>query len=115
MANEARLPEITHLQFLVLHALRSGTRRGLALRELLRRHGVRRSGPAFYQMMARLEDAGLVEGRYERRVHEGHAVKERRYEITRAGAAAWEATRAFYRAASDGSPSGAPAPETGRA
>lgn len=90
------LPEITHLQFLVLSGLRQGGQAGRALRTLLQRNGVRRSGPAFYQMMARLEDGGLVEGRYDHKVVDGQAIKERRYVITAAGEEAWEGTRDFY-------------------
>jgi DNA-binding PadR family transcriptional regulator len=91
-----RLPEITHLQFLVLEALGSGDEPGRALRALLVAHGVRSSGPAFYQMMSRLEDAGFVEGEYTQRVVAGQNLKERQYRLTRAGARAVEATRSFY-------------------
>lgn len=91
-----RIPDITHLQFLVLAVLRGGSRTGHAVRKALSRHGVRRSGPAFYQMMARLEDAGLVDGEYDQRVVEGQIIKERRYTLTARGDAAWSATRAFY-------------------
>jgi len=90
------LPEVTHLQFLVLGLLRGGPRRGLALRRALARHGARRSGPAFYQMMARLEDGGLVAGEYDQRVVGGQIIKERRYTIAPPGERAWSATRAFY-------------------
>ena len=91
-----RIPDITHLQFLVLGMLRDGERAGRVLRRALARHGVQRSAPAFYQMMARLEDAGLVEGAYDQKVVDGQIIKERRYLITTRGAAAWTATRAFY-------------------
>jgi DNA-binding PadR family transcriptional regulator len=90
------LPDITHLQFLILGSLRADEMAGRGLRALLRQRGARRSGPAFYQMMGRLEDAGLVEGRYDQRQVDGHAVKERRYRITAAGEAAWRSTRDFY-------------------
>ena len=92
----APLPSITHLQFLVLEALAEDEQAGRDLRARLGRHRVRRSAPAFYQMMARLEDAALVEGRYEQQVVEGQLLKERRYRITRPGRRAFEQTRAFY-------------------
>jgi DNA-binding PadR family transcriptional regulator len=101
-----RIPEITHLQFLVLGMLRSGARLGREIRRELGRHGARRSGPAFYQMMARLEDAGLIEGEYDQKVVRGQIIKERRYTLTSAGQTAWRATRDFYAskiAAFDGS------------
>ena len=96
-----RIPDITHLQFLVLGVLRGGERPGRAVRRALARHGVRRTGPAFYQMMARLEDAELVEGSYDQRIVEAQIIKERRYALTSRGEAAWTATRAFYSDAID--------------
>jgi DNA-binding PadR family transcriptional regulator len=90
------LPEITHLQFLVLEALVESDRLGRDVRALLAAHGVRSSAPAFYQMMGRLEDAGLVEGSYDQRVVGGQHVKERRYHMTKAGARALAETRSFY-------------------
>jgi len=91
-----RIPEITHLQFLVLGMLRGGERAGRVVRRTLKRHGIDRSGPAFYQMMARLEDAGLVAGEYDQKIIDGQIIKERRYSLTARGETAWTATRAFY-------------------
>jgi DNA-binding PadR family transcriptional regulator len=91
-----RIPDITHLQFLVIGILRGGERPGRFIRRRLKRHGIERSGPAFYQMMARLEDAGLVEGEYTQDIVDGQIIKERRYTLTPRGDAAWSATRAFY-------------------
>ena len=91
-----RIPEITHLQFLVLGLLRAGQRRGRHVRRALAARGIERSGPAFYQMMARLEDAGLLTGEYDQKVVAGQMIKERRYALTPRGDAAWTATRAFY-------------------
>jgi DNA-binding PadR family transcriptional regulator len=106
-----RIPDITHLQFLVLGILRGRERRGRFVRRALARHGVRRSGPAFYQMMARLEDAGLVTGAYDQKIVEGQIIKERRYSLTDRGESAWITTRAFYTDAIDayGSPKPRPA------
>ena len=96
-----RIPEITHLQFLVLGMLRAGERPGRAIRRALARHGVARTGPAFYQMMARLEDAGFVTGEYDQKIVGGQIIKERRYTLTPRGDAAWTSTRAFYSDAID--------------
>jgi DNA-binding PadR family transcriptional regulator len=96
-----RIPEITHLQFLVLGMLRGGARAGRVVRRTLKRHGIDRSGPAFYQMMARLEDAGLVAGEYDQKIVDGQIIKERRYSLTARGETAWTATRAFYSDAID--------------
>jgi len=90
------LPDVTHLQFLVLEALTDGERAGRELRALLAAHGIRNSAPAFYQMMGRLEDARLVDGSYDQKVVAGQHVKERRYRITKVGARAVLETRNFY-------------------
>lgn len=96
-----RIPPITHLQFLVLGLLRRGPRPGRFVRRALARHGVRRSGPAFYQMMARLEDGGFVAGEYDQKIVERQIIKERRYTLTDRGESAWTSTRAFYTEAID--------------
>ena len=90
------IPDLTHLQFLVLSILRSGPRTGRKVRRVLAKHGIRRSAPAFYQMMARLEDAAFVDGEYDQKIVDGQIIKERRYTIATKGEAAWSATRAFY-------------------
>lgn len=90
------LPPLSSLQFSVLTALLSEARNGRELRRSLRERGVRRTLAAFYQLMARLEDAGFAEGWYEQEVIRGQLIKERHYRITAAGAAAVQATRKFY-------------------
>ena len=93
---ENRIPDITHLQFLVLGVLLNAEQPGRVIRDALAQFGVRRSGPAFYQMMARLEREGLVEGWYEQIAAGDQMVKERRYRIRPAGSKVWVQTRAFY-------------------
>jgi DNA-binding PadR family transcriptional regulator len=90
------LPDITHLQFLVLGVLLNAEQPGRTIRETIARFGVRRNGPAFYQMMARLEREDLVEGWYEQIAVGDQKVTERRYRIRPAGAKLWEQTRSFY-------------------
>ena len=96
-SRSSRLPPVTHLQFLVLEFLRDQEEPGRAVRGMLRQHGVRRSTPAFYQLMARLEEMGVVRGKYVAKLVKGQTVKERRYTLTPAGARAYSATCAFYR------------------
>jgi hypothetical protein len=91
-----RLPDITHLQFLVLAVLHGGQRPGRVVRATIADYGVRRTGAAFYQMMARLERDGMVDGWYDQITVGDQVVTERRYQITAAGVRAWTATRAFY-------------------
>lgn len=90
------IPDISHLQFLLLAALIDGQRSGYHLRAILEGEGHRKSGPAFYQLMARMEDAGLVKGRYEQKEVEGQAIRERVYEVTGTGATVCESVRHFY-------------------
>jgi DNA-binding PadR family transcriptional regulator len=90
------LPGITHLQFLVMASLFDGEQSGRFLRQKLEEDGERKSGPAFYQMMARLEDAGLVRGRYDQKIVEGQIIKERRYCITATGTTACRRAYEFY-------------------
>jgi DNA-binding PadR family transcriptional regulator len=91
------LPILTHLQFLVLSYLMGGEKQsGRYLREKLAEKRVLKTGPAFYQLMARLEDSGFVEGTYEQKVVDGQILKERTYRITGSGVTAWEEVRDFY-------------------
>lgn len=97
-----KFPEMTHLQFFVLGTLLEGELSGREVRDRMAGNGVRKTGPAFYQMMARLEDAGLVEGRYDPKVVDGQPIKERRYNITGHGIKSWEDVRDFYLAQATG-------------
>jgi DNA-binding PadR family transcriptional regulator len=91
-----QLPELTHLQYLVLGVLRNSDQPGRALRDALAGYGIRRTGPAFYQLMARLEKDRLVDGRYEQITVGDQAVTERHYRITPDGKKRWNEARAFY-------------------
>ena len=91
------MPRLSHLQFLVIGIVHGRELAGREIRaELKKSFGIRRSGPAFYQLMARLEDAGWVEGTYHQDVVEGQMIRERHYTVTVAGARAWRASRDFY-------------------
>jgi len=80
-----KIPKLTSPQYLVLSLLLEEETSGRGLREKLAKHGQRSSAPAFYQFMARLEEAGYVNGRYEQKLIGGQAVKERVYGITGSG------------------------------
>ena len=90
------LPPLSHLQFLALGVLLSGDEPGRVIRDVVAAYGVQRTGAAFYQLMARLERDGLIEGWYEPIVVGDQTVRERRYRLTPAGARAWRQTRSFY-------------------
>ena len=91
-----QLPALSHLQFLVLGVLRNDEMPGRALRDVLAGYGIRRTGPAFYQLMARLEKDRLVDGWYEQITVGDQAVTERRYRISADGKRRWNEARAFY-------------------
>ena len=90
------VPRLSHLQFLVIGVLGRGTVPGRRVREELAGFDVRKSGPAFYQLMARLEDSGLVDGTYHQDIVDGQIIRERHYTLTAEGAGAWRASRDFY-------------------
>jgi hypothetical protein len=95
-ASSRQLPPLSHLQFLALGVLLAGDEPGRVVREVVASYGVRRTGAAFYQLMARLERDGLIEGWYEPVFVGDQAVRERRYRITAPGSRAWRQTRSFY-------------------
>jgi DNA-binding PadR family transcriptional regulator len=87
--------ELSQLQLAVLNCLLNGDLSGRDLRAQLASLGWRKSGPAFYQMMSRIEDAGLVKGNYTKRLVSGQQIRERSYRITASGERAWEEVVAF--------------------
>lgn len=92
------LPELTHLQFFAVGLVRERERRGAEIREELERQlGVKTTLAAFYQLMRRLEQSGLVKGRYDVQVIGGQVVKERIYQATFKGVRSVRAVREFYR------------------
>lgn len=90
------LPKVTHLQFLVLDLVRDDAHSGRYLRERLAEEGAKKSAPAFYQLMSRLEDSRLISGWYESFAVDGQTIKERKYEITPKGTRTIENVRQFY-------------------
>ena len=90
------LPSLTHLQALAISLLLEQPGAGRVLRQRLKEQGVRQSGPAFYQFMAGLEDAGLVQGRYEQQIVKGQIIRERHYEVQASGRRALKEVRDFY-------------------
>lgn len=90
------LPPLSHLQFAVLDALGTCTMAGKQLRETLAANGIKKSGPSFYQLMARLEEAKLVEGRTDQKIVDGQIIKERFYKVTGEGSRAMRDTARFY-------------------
>lgn len=91
-----RIPELTHLQFALLDVLGAVERPGWHIRKRLAEMGEKKTLPAFYQMMSRLEDGGFVKGEYRKADVDGHTVNERWYKITGNGISARDRTLEFY-------------------
>jgi len=87
--------ELTYLQFLVLSHLLGEEHSGRELRKKVDDYK-QLSLASFYQLMARLEDAKMVEGWYTSKSVDGVPVKERHYKIIAGGTKAWNATRRLY-------------------
>ena len=91
-----RLPDLSHLQMLVIEALGPRRLSGRELRDALHRLRVNKSAPAFYQLMSRLEEAKFVEGEYEQKTIDGVGIKERFYRLTGQGSKAYREAIKFY-------------------
>ena len=91
------LSRLTSLQFLVLGLLLAREQPGRKLRSHAAQYGLRRSAPAFYQMMARLERDHLVDGWYAPVIVGDQEVRERWYRVTPDGRKQWKRACAFYR------------------
>jgi DNA-binding PadR family transcriptional regulator len=80
----------------ILSLLGEHTVSGRQLRERLKDIGLKRSGPAFYQLMARLEERGYVQGWYKQAVIDGQIIKQRFYNVTSEGFRVLQHTQRFY-------------------
>ena len=91
-----KLPEVTHIQYLILSIIGGSEKPGAQIREELTTAGTKRTLPAFYQMMSRLEEARFVKGWYKTKVIDSQVVKERQYRLLAKGVRAFNSTRDFY-------------------
>ena len=90
------LPSLSVLQILILDTIGVGEIASGELRERLKAGGFRKSAPAFYQAMTRLEDAGLVESRFTTERIEGATVREKQFKVTALGMAALSEAQRFF-------------------
>ncbi len=97
----SQVPSLSHLQFLVLGRLMMGSATGRQIRGRLAEFSVKKSGPAFYQLMSRMEDSGIVKGWYQQQIVDSQIIRERHYKITAQGRASWRASSEFYRRATE--------------
>lgn len=91
------LSELTRLQFCVLTILLDSELSGREVREKLEKdYKKKRSLASFYQLMSRLEESDMIEGRYETTSIDGQGIRTRYYKILGHGVRCWEHTRDFY-------------------
>ena len=90
------IPDVTHLQFLVLSILGTNELPGRTVRKELSNEGAKKTTAAFYQVMSRLEDAGYVRGRYKQKAVHGQKARERWYKITGEGCQVCDEAWDFY-------------------
>ena len=83
---------LPHLQFAVLGIVGASERSGREIRAELRDLGLKKAGPPFYRLMLRLEEADLVEGRYEQEIVNGQIHRQRVYRAKASCVMAWKAT-----------------------
>lgn len=91
------LPEITHLQFLALSLIGSHNHRpGGEICDGLKAYGESRSHPAFYMLMGRMEESGLIDGEYYSHMSGNQFIRERHYSLTKLGKAVYNHVLEFY-------------------
>ncbi len=91
-----QIPELTHLQTFILETVGADQVKGRDIRTRLEESGSPKSGPAFYQIMSRLEQAGFIEGHYEQRFIGDQIIKERTYKLTGPGRRALNEAHIYY-------------------
>lgn len=96
--NSADLPNVTHLQFLVLDVMmpKASGISSHELRDELARCGQVQEGPKFYQLMKRIEVMGMVQSWPQEFDVAGTTVTRTFYKVSRQGKTAWRLTMEFY-------------------
>lgn len=90
------IPVVTHIQVLVLTAVKGEPRPGDQIRNLLQDFGVDNSLASFYQLAKRMEVAELLRGEYFCESVEGQIVRKRQYSITCKGRKVLAEVHSFY-------------------
>ena len=89
---------LSNHQFAILSIIRASEVRGKEIRDHLKKlkiSKISKSGPAFYQLMSRMEEAGLVSSKFDQRIIDGQIIKEKKYKIKAKGARSLESTIDF--------------------
>ena len=89
-------PPLTHLQSLVIKLILSGRYDAPQIRDGLKAFGASKSCGAFYELMGRMEEAGLIAGSQCRSVRTGELVQRWDYAVTERGRELLRQTARFY-------------------
>lgn len=91
------LPPLTHLQFYILTILLDSKQSGREVRARLKNdHHVKQSLASFYQLMSRMEEAGMIEGEYKITSIERQGIRTRYYKALGHGIQCRDRTLDFY-------------------
>lgn len=90
------IPTLTHLQAFIIQLIVKDEHSGRFIRSRLSDIGEHRSAAAFYQLMARMEKSGQINGHYVTTVVDGQTIKERLYRATLNGMQELVSTSNFY-------------------
>lgn len=91
-----KLPEMTPLQFVVVHLLFCGPKTAGELRRQLEPWAAARSSTAFSKLMRRMQAVAYVETEYLAEVVHGQTIRQCQYRVTDLGVMVFHATREFY-------------------
>ncbi|MEM8549874.1 MAG: PadR family transcriptional regulator [Verrucomicrobiota bacterium] len=90
-------PTLSHLQFAVLDCIGGREMKGRDLRQRMKdEKGISKAGPAFYQLMGRMEEGGLVKSKVEDIELGENRLKQKIYWITGEGAKAVHRSKTYY-------------------
>lgn len=79
MIPEISVPQLVAMGMMRKHAEMKPARQ---LKEELGDYGYVKNGQGFYQMIARLEELGFVDGMYREKVVDGFVIRQRHYALT---------------------------------
>ena len=91
-----KLPEVSPIQYLAIHALFAGKKDGCELRRVVEAVVGKMSRTAFSRLMVGLSRNDLVHATYRVETSSGQTVRRRRYAVTDYGVILWNRTRKFY-------------------
>ena len=91
-----KLPEVSPIQYLVIHALFTGEKSASEVRRIVEAALGRMSRTAFSRLMVGLSRNDLVHATYRVETSSGQTVRRRRYAVTDYGVILWNRTRKFY-------------------